>query len=193
MAHIGYIRVSSVDQCAERQLDGIVLDRLFEDKAGGRDARRPALIECRNSLRAGDVLHIHSLDRPARNMAELQKLVADCVSRGAEVHFHKENLIFSGCANEKPDQCRTLMLHILGAFAAFEKSLLMERQREGRAAALKKGKIFGRPSTITPEKAEEIWTKLQAGRLAADIARECGVCRSSVYNIRRKKLDSGKA
>jgi hypothetical protein len=50
MAHSGYIRVSSVDQCAERQLDGTVLDRLFEDKAGGRNARRPALIECRNFL-----------------------------------------------------------------------------------------------------------------------------------------------
>lgn len=193
MAHVGYIRVNSDDQRQERQLDGVALDKIFEDKAGGADVRRPALMACCTSLREGDVLHIHSLDRLARNMADLQKLVTDCVDKGAAISFHKEHLTFSVGGNKKTSQLQALMFQMLRAFADFEKSLLRERQREGRAAAIKKGKIFGRPATITPEKEDEIWMKLRSGRLAADIAQECGISRSSVYSIRRKKLDDKKA
>jgi DNA invertase Pin-like site-specific DNA recombinase len=193
MAHVGYIRVSSGDQHTERQLDGVVLDKVFEDKASGKDISRPALAECCRFIREGDVLHVHSIDRLARNLADLQKLVADCVNKGVEVHFHKENLIFPPYGKERPNQLQTLMFQMLGAFAEFERALLKERQREGIAAARKKGKIFGRPITITPEREKEIRARLRHGELAADIARDCGISRSSAYIIRRKMLDEDKA
>ena len=67
---IGYVRVSSLYQNTERQLHGVELDRVFEDKISGKNTERPALKECLSYLRDGDVLHCHSIDRLARNLKD---------------------------------------------------------------------------------------------------------------------------
>ena len=72
---IGYIRVSSLDQNAERQLDGIHLDKVFTDKASGKDTNRPQLQAALNHVRAGDTLVVHSMDRLARNVEDMLRLV----------------------------------------------------------------------------------------------------------------------
>jgi len=66
--HVGYIRVSTVDQNTERQLDGITLDKTFTDKLSGKDTKRPGLQDCLGYVREGDTLHVHSMDRLARNL-----------------------------------------------------------------------------------------------------------------------------
>jgi DNA invertase Pin-like site-specific DNA recombinase len=72
---IGYIRVSSLDQNTQRRLEGIELDRIFTDRASGKDTRRPQLEELLRFLRDGDTLVVHSTDRLARSLDDLRSLV----------------------------------------------------------------------------------------------------------------------
>ena len=88
---MGYIRVSSLDQNEVRQLDGIELNRTFTDKASGKDIKRPQLEACLDYLRDGDVLMVHSMDRLARNLDDLRRIVTDLTHRGVHVQFIKNN------------------------------------------------------------------------------------------------------
>ena len=72
---LGYVRVSSVTQNTERQLDGLEVDRIFEDRLSGKDTNRPALQELLAYCREGDTVHVHSLDRLGRNLDDLRQLV----------------------------------------------------------------------------------------------------------------------
>src|SRR5450755_2741001 len=93
---IGYKRVSTLDQTTTRQLEGVELDRVFEDKLSGKDMNRPQLAAMVKHVREGDTVVVHSLDRLGRNLGDLRKLVMDFTARGVKVQFLKENLIFTG-------------------------------------------------------------------------------------------------
>ena len=129
---VGYIRVSSVDQNTDRQLDGITLDKTYTDRASGKDAKRPQLTACMEFVREGDTLVVHSMDRLARNLLDLQRIVQDLTSRGVSVEFVKEAQTFK---HHEHDGMQTLMMQILGAVAEFERAMIRERQREGIAIA----------------------------------------------------------
>jgi DNA invertase Pin-like site-specific DNA recombinase len=176
---IGYVRVSSVDQTTTRQLEGMALDRVFEDKVSGAKAdNRPALRQCLDYLRDGDTLHVHSIDRLARNLFDLQKLVEDLTGRGVAVHFHKENLTFTGQAT---DPMQTLMFQMMGAFAQFERALIRSRQREGIEAARAAGKHLGRRASMTAEQLAEARARRDAGESVASLAKAFGVSRQTLY------------
>lgn len=180
---IGYIRVSSVDQNTERQLDGIDLDRTFEDKASGKNAAdRPALQEMLRFIRDGDTLYVHSIDRLARNLDDLLHLVKDLTSRGVTVQFVKEALTFSG---DNDNAMSKLMLSVMGAISEFERALIRERQREGIAKAKKKGKYKGRARVLTPIQAEELRSLATPGCNKSALARRFGISRESVYRYCR--------
>ena len=174
---VAYIRVSSVDQNTDRQLEGMEFDARFTDKVSGKDTNRPALTDCLRHLRKGDTLHVHSIDRLARNMADLMRLVDDLTGRGVAVEFHKEKLTFTG--EENPFQ--TLQLQMMGAFAEFERAMIRERQREGIAAAKKKGKQIGAKRKLSPEQLAEIGSKLASGVTKKDLAQEYGISRQTLY------------
>lgn len=93
---VGYIRVSSEDQNPERQLEGIAVNRVFMDKASAKDVNRPQLTALLGFVRDGDVVVVHSMDRLARNLDDLRKLVLDLTSRGIRIEFIKECMVFSG-------------------------------------------------------------------------------------------------
>lgn len=93
---IGYVRVSTLDQNELRQLDGYVLDRVFIDKASGKDTARPQLTELLRFVRDGDTLVVHSMDRPARNLDDLRALVQGLTRKGVRVEFVKESLHSTG-------------------------------------------------------------------------------------------------
>jgi len=179
--HVGYIRVSSLDQRTERQLDGIKLDRTFSDKASGRDTKRPQLLAALEYVRDGDTLVVHSLDRLARNVEDLRRIVRELNERGVSVEFVKNRLTFSGGA----DPTARLMLTMLGAVAEFERELLRERQREGIAIAKAKGKYKGRKRALTDEQAKELRAMAHSGLPKADLARAYGVSRETVYQYLR--------
>lgn len=175
--NLAYIRVSSVDQNVDRQLQGLEFDETFIDKVSGKDTNRPQLQACLRHIRKGDTLHVHSIDRLARNMGDLLKLVAEITGKGVTLKFHKEQLTFTG--EDNPFQ--RLQLQILGACAEFERAMIKERQREGIAAAKKKGKQIGAKKKLTPEQVAEIRSRIQAGETKKALAQEFGVSRQTLY------------
>ncbi|QWF71211.1 recombinase family protein [Methylomonas paludis] len=178
--HIGYIRVSSTSQNTERQLADVQLDRTFIDKASGKDANRPELTNCLNHLREGDILHVHSIDRLARNLKDLQTLIEALTLKGVTVKFYKEHLTFEA-ANTSPMQ--TLMLQMLGAFAEFERTLIKERQREGIEVAKAQGKKLGAPAKLTADQVAAIKARIEQGQDKSKVAKEYGISRPTLYKL----------
>lgn len=175
---VAYIRVSSYNQNTERQLVDIEFDKIFEEKKSGKDLERPQLQACLKHLRAGDTLHCHSIDRLARNLLDLQKIISELVGMGVTVQFHKEGLVFSGGANPMQE----LMMQLLGAFAQFERSIIRDRQLEGIENAQKNGVKFGAPNKLTPERIAEL--RVRAAEPGVDkkaLAAEFGVSRPTLY------------
>ncbi len=182
--NISYKRVSTWEQSTSRQLDGIdiVFDRTFEDKASGGDTKRPAFQEMLSTLRQGDTVYVHSLDRLCRNLEDLLATVKTFESKGVSLRFVKENLIFEPGSEASP--MTTLTLHILGAFAHFEKAIIRERQREGIAVAKSRGVYKGGNNRIKPELAERILERLATGAKVTEVANEFGVSRQTIYTLR---------
>lgn len=174
---IGYVRVSSVDQNEQRQLEGAQLDKKFTDKASGKDTNRPQLHAALDYLRDGDVLVVHSMDRLARNLDDLRRIVTELTGRGVVVEFVKEHLTFTS----EDNAMSKLLLSVMGAFAEFERSLIKERQREGIALAKQKGVYKGRKPSLTPEQVKTLKTRIRAGETRASLAREFGISRETLY------------
>lgn len=177
--NIGYQRVSSLDQNEARQLDGVHLDRIFTDKCSGRDSNRPQLKECREFLRAGDTLHVHSIDRLARNLQDLLTLIEELNRKSVTVRFHTENLTFTG----KDDPFQKLQLQIIGAVARFERAMLRERQREGIALAKAQGKYTGRKPSLSAAQVEEMRNMTASGKNKTAIARHFRISRTTLYRL----------
>jgi DNA invertase Pin-like site-specific DNA recombinase len=184
---IGYVRVSGFDQNPERQLEGVPLDRTFTDKASGKDVRRPELGRLLAFVRAGDTVVVHSMDRLARNLDDLRRLVQGLTGRGVRIEFVKEGLSFTG----EDSPMATLMLSVMGAFAEFERALLKERQREGIALARQRGAYRGRKRALSPERAAELRRRAAAGEKKQRLAREFGISRETLYQYLRQQQPGG--
>ena len=178
---LGYIRVSSLDQNTQRQLENIQLTRVFTDKASGKDTKRPQLEELLKFARDGDTVVVHSMDRLARNLDDLRSVVQKLTGRGARIEFLKENLVFTG----EDSPLANLMLSVMGAFAEFERALIGERQREGIALAKKRGAYRGRKKALSTVQAAELAGRAAAGEPKAALARDFGISRETVYQYIR--------
>jgi DNA invertase Pin-like site-specific DNA recombinase len=176
---VGYIRVSSVDQHTDRQLEGQELDKVFTDRASGKDTKRPQLQAALDYIREGDVLIVHSMDRLARNLDDLRRMVQELTAKGVQVQFIKENLTFTG----EDSPMSNLLLSLLGAVAEFERSMIRERQREGIALAKKAGVYKGRKRALTAEQVQEIRRRAVAGDRKSKLAAEYGVSRQTLYSV----------
>ena len=174
---LGYIRVSSVDQNTERQLDGIELDERFEDKCSGKDTNRPQLQRLLKHARKGDHIIVHDMSRLARNLTDLLNLVKDLTGKGISIEFRKEQLTFDG----KADSTGMLMLQIMGAVSEFERAMILERQREGIRIAQAKGTYRGRKAALSAARAAELRQRVKAGEVKAPLATEFGISRQTLY------------
>jgi DNA invertase Pin-like site-specific DNA recombinase len=186
---VGYVRVSSLDQSSERQVEALnnfgEIDRFFEDKISGRSrAERPALKECLKYLRDGDELVVASIDRLARSLVDLRNLVDEVTANGVAVRFLHENLTFTPNGT---DARSNLMLSILGSFAEFERAIIRERQAEGIALAKREGRYSGRKRALTVGQIEALRKRIEAGESKSSLARELGIARSTLY----KSLNRG--
>lgn len=174
---VGYVRVSTLDQSTVRQLDGVTLDRVFEDKASGKDVNRPQLEEMIGFVRDGDTVLVHSMDRLARNLEDLRRLVRRLTDKRVRVEFVKEQLTFTG----EDSAMANLLLNMTGAFAEFERELIRERQREGIALAKQRGVYRGRARSLSPSQIAELRDRAAAGLLKTTLATEYGISRETVY------------
>ncbi|NIA00929.1 recombinase family protein [Massilia sp. CCM 8734] len=178
---IGYVRVSSFDQNPERQLDQVEVDKLFTDKASGKDTQRPALDALLSFAREGDTVVVHSMDRLARNLDDLRRLVQALTKRGIRIEFVKESLSFTG--DDSP--MANLLLSVMGAFAEFERALIRERQREGIALAKQRGAYRGRKKALADDQVIELRRRAGSGEQKSTLAREFGISRETLYQYLR--------
>jgi len=178
---IGYIRASTFEQNTDRQLEGIKLDKVFTDKASGKDTKRPALDDLLEFVREGDTVVVHSMDRLARNLDDLRQIVQRLTGWGIKIQFIKESLTFTG----EDSPMATLMLSIMGAFAEFERSLIRERQREGVALAKERGAYKGRKRSLSDTEIAELRRRVAAGETKVRVARAYGISRDTLYEYLR--------
>jgi DNA invertase Pin-like site-specific DNA recombinase len=178
---IGYIRVSSLGQNTDRQLEGVQIDRTFTDKVSGKDTNRPKLQELLEFARDGDTVIVHSMDRLARNLDDLRRTVHLLTKKGVAVEFLDEHLTFTG--DDTP--MATLLLSVMGAFAEFERALIRERQMEGIALAKQRGVYKGCKKSLTEAAVIEFQQRLATGISKAQVAREYGISRETLYQYLR--------
>ena len=126
----------------------------------------------------GDTVLVHSMDRLARNLDDLRRLVRELTGRGVHVQFMKEQLTFTAEASPMA----TLLMSVLGAFAEFEQALIRERQAEGIALARARGVYKGRKPSLTSDQAEAVRARAAAGEAKAGLAREFGISRQTLYS-----------
>lgn len=179
---VGYARVSTLDQSAERQLEGLELDKVFTDYASGKDMKRPQLQAALMYLREGDALYVHSMDRLARNVEDVLRVVRELQAKNVSVRFTKENMAF---VPGDDDPRAHLMFAMLGAFAQFERALIRERQREGIAIAKAKGVYKGRKPSLNAQQADELRRMAALGVPRAKLARQYKISRETVYQYIR--------
>ena len=178
---IGYVRVSTFDQNPERQLDSTPVDRTFTDQASGKDAKRPQLEDMMRFARTGDTVVVHSMDRLARNLDDLRRIVQTLTRRGVRVEFVKEQLVFTG----EDSPMANLMLSVMGAFAEFDRALLRERQREGIVLAKQRGAYRGRKKSLSDIEITELRRRINEGDKKAQLARDFGISRETLYQYLR--------
>ncbi len=146
MANIAYIRVSAVDQNIDRQeiaLSAFRIDKYFTEKISGKNTDRPQLKKMLEYVREGDTIYIESISRLARSTRDLLTIVKQLQDKSVEIVSLKENI------DTSTPQGR-FVLTIFGALSELERENILQRQKEGIAAAKRKGKKFGRPQIDKP-------------------------------------------
>ena len=117
------------------------------------------------------------MDRLARSVDDLRKIVLDLTKKGVHVQFIKENLTFTG----EDSPMSNLLLSLLGAVSEFERSMIRERQREGIALAKKAGVYKGRKPSLTSAQVSEIRKRVKAGEQKTGLAAEYRISRQTLY------------
>ena len=177
---VGYRRVSSIEQNLDRQ-DMSGVERVFEDKASGKDTDRIALQEMIAFVRTGDEVIVHSIDRLARDLRDLQSLIETLNGKGVSVEFISERLLFSGSEN---DAFAKLQLQMMGAFAEFERNIIRKRQAEGIAKAKERG-VYARRTRKKTISVKAVLGLKEEGLNNTEIAAHMGISRSSVQRALR--------
>ena len=174
---LGYARVSTSDQDLEvqrrRLRDEAGAIRVFDDVISGKSFDRPGLNELIGFCRPGDIICVVRLDRPRRSLKELLETVDMFKARGLAFRSLEERLDTSSAAGE-------LVFHVFGASAHFERRLIVERTRDGIAAARARGKVPGRP-TLDADKLASALKLIEAGVRPAQAAKQLGLGRSTLY------------
>lgn len=178
---VGYARVSSKDQNLERQIAALKKEkcfRIFTDTVSGSTTQRPGLDGTLNYMRPGDQLVVTSMDRLARSLIDLHRLVDNLTSQDISVKFLKESQIYS--LNSTP--ISKLMLGLLGSVAEFERSIIRERQAEGIARAKARGVYKGRAKVLTDKQLAQAQEWVEAGVPKAEVARRLNIGRTTLYS-----------
>lgn len=173
---VGYRRVSTVEQNLDRQDLGAV-EKVFEDKASGKNADREHLQEMLSFVRNGDEVVVYSIDRLARDLRDLQSIITQLNDKGVSIEFLSERLVFSGRSD---DAFAKLQLQMMGAFAEFERNIIRKRQAEGIAKAKQRGVYENRKRTKKVSDARILKLK-EEGLNNTEIGEYLGISRMTVH------------
>lgn len=185
---LGYARVSTIGQDLKTQIEtlesvGIKEDQMFIEKISGKKGTdRQQLEALLKHARAGDHIYVTKIDRLARSILDLNKIVNELLSREISITFLHHNMTFQ--ANAKDDPFQILLFNTLGSFAQFERDMIVSRTGEGRKRAMKNGKKMGRkgqPANSIEQAIELFKTKEEREMTVSDISKITGVPRSTIY------------
>lgn len=185
---IGYARVSSTEQETTLQRDAlrrVKVRRLVEEKRSSLKSR-PALEALLDDLSSGDVVVVYKVDRFARSLADLLRILDRIEQAGASFRSLTEPIDTASPAGR-------MMMHLLGAFAEFERSMIRERSMAGQLAAAVRGVHVGRPRGLSAAEEASVYRKWSTGRHSmTQLAASHGVHLSSIKRVilRREKPDS---
>lgn len=173
----GYARVSTTDQDLALQWDALTAagcERIFTDTMTGTSTERPGLSQALATLKAGDTLIVWKLDRLGRSLSHLVSLIADLGDRGVSFRSLSDPIDTTSAGGR-------LVMHIMGALAEFERSLIVERTQAGLQAAKRRGRKLGRPGKLTAAQVTHARALLASGENGRTVARSFGVARSTLY------------
>lgn len=186
MALIGYARVSTTEQKLEPQVDTLKAtgcEIVFEDVISGAKAERPGLNDALAFLRKGDTLVVWKLDRLGRSMKHLVETVTNLGDRGVGFQSLTEGVDTTTTGG-------TLVFHLFGALAQFERDLIVERTQAGLKAAATRGRKGGRKPVVTPKKLEQAKAHISDGLTVREAAARLKVSKTSLYNaLRDQKMN----
>ena len=180
----GYARVSTTDQDLALQRDALTAagcERIFTDTMTGTSTDRPGLGQALATLKAGDTLIVWKLDRLGRSLSHLVSLIAELCNRGVSFRSLSDPIDTTSAGGR-------LVMHIMGALAEFERSLIVERTQAGLQAAKRRGRKLGRPNKLTAAQITHARALLDAGEDGRTVARSFGVARSTLYAALADKL-----
>ena len=176
---LGYVRVSTVEQNEERQLETMrkfEVKKIFSEKISAKDVNRPKLQELLEFAREGDTIFIHDFSRLARNTQDLLNIVEKLNSKGVQLVSSKENI-------DTNTPTGKLLLTVIGAISEFERLILHERQKEGVRIAKKKGLYKGR-KPVKVENFKQHYTRWKNREVSkSQLARELGISRQTLYTL----------
>ena len=175
---IGYARVSTEEQCLNRQIDALEnygCERVFSDKASGSKASRPGLDDMLSFARSGDCIVVQKLDRIGRSTKYLIELSELFRKKGIDFVSLDEGIDTTTAQGR-------FFFTVIAAFSEFERDLISERTKDGLAAARRRGRTGGRPKA-DPEKVKLVAKMWNSGDYtASEIAALCNISRATVYN-----------
>ena len=181
MALIGYARISTTEQKLEPQVDALKAagcETVFEDVISGAKAERPGLNNALAFLRKGDTLLVWKLDRLGRSMKHLVETVTDLGDRGVGFKSLTEGVDTTTTGG-------TLVFHLFGALAEFERDLIVERTQAGLKAAATRGRKGGRKPVVTLKKLEQAKAHISDGLTVREAAARLKISKTSLYNALR--------
>ena len=180
--NVGYIRVSSIEQNTKSQkelLKNVGMDKVFEEKISGKNAKRPELQAMLEYVREGDTVYVKDLSRLARNTKDLLNIVEYLTNKGVALKSIKENI-------DSSTNFGKLMITFLAAIYEFERANLLERQRDGIAVAKMQGKYKGRKKVAKPDNFDEVYRKWQKREIKSSVAiRELNISEYAFYKFVR--------
>ena len=184
--NIAYIRVSTIEQNEERQLEALQgknIDKWFTEKVSAKAPNRPKLNEMLEFAREGDTIYIQSFDRLARSTVDLLGIIEQLEGKGIHLVSLKENIDTSTPTGK-------LMVTMIGAINEFERTNMLERQREGIAIAKREGKYKGRKEIEVDKKFEEGYKRYLDRELnKVQLAKELEISRPTLDKLIKEYKD----
>lgn len=187
---VAYVRVSTIEQNEARQIEALEkhgIEKWFTEKISGKDTHRPELQNMLDYVREGDTIYVHDLSRLARSTKDLLEIVEILDNKKVSLVSNKENIDSSTPTGK-------LMLTMIGAIAEFERTNLLERQKEGIAIAKKAGKYKGRkPIEIEDERFKNLYSDYMRREITkVELAKELNVSRPTLDRMIKEYKETHK-